>query len=427
MKTVDDKLLYRLIVQFLIFSQGLNPELDPYIDTIRRKLKQGSNITTLNGDLLKLSKAIDQLLSSQKENSEPPPIENVPKEHCIKRLEELLTGINVPTKFQSPCKTLCHKLHQTSDDRGFENVFDQAVSLIIDINKHVQNEQQETEVFLEGISKQLSQLDQQTRIASESNLASYSDRENFNAAIHSEIDNIKMSTSNALELPALQKNITAHLQELTSKLQTYKQEEDSRLRDSQHQLHEMSQKLQDLEDEANALRKNLKLAHEKAFLDSVTGLPNRLAYNEKIDMECKFWKRYRIPISLLVWDVDHFKRINDVYGHKAGDKTLALVAQLLQSNCRETDFIARYGGEEFAMLLHNVNAEQSLATAEKIRRLIEHSDFNYHGKRVHITISCGISDFQNGDDHESVFERADQALYDSKENGRNRCTVFQTA
>lgn len=425
MKKVDDRLLYRLIVQFLIFSQGQKPELDPYIDTIRKKLKQGSSITTLNGDLLKLSKAIDEILSHNAKNH-PVSTSCIPKDHCIKRLEELLTGIDIPVKFRPHCKRILSQTSQHMDDAAFASLLDSAVALIIDINKHVQGEQRKTEVFLEDISKQLGQLDQQTRMASESNLASHSDRASFNAAIHSEIDNIKISASSAHELNALQKNITLHLQELTNKLQAYKKDEDERLRDSQKQLHEMSRKLQKLEDEANTLRNNLKRAHAQAFLDSLTGLPNRLAYNEKIDMECKFWKRYHTPTSLLIWDIDHFKQVNDVYGHKAGDKTLALVAQLLQSNCRETDFIARYGGEEFVMLLHNVSAKQSLVTAEKIRRLIAHSDFHYHGERVHVTLSCGISEFLDSDTgHEQAFERADQALYQSKENGRNRCTVFQ--
>lgn len=425
MKNVDDKLLYRLIVQFLIFSQGKSPELDPHIDTIRKKLKQGSSINMLNTDLLRMSKAIDEILSNPN-NTTVLDASLLSKEHCIRRLEELLTGIDIPSKFQAHCKAVRKRLNSCDDDETFASLLDSAVSLIIGINKHVQNEQQETEEFLEDISKRLSQLDRQTRLASESNRASYSDRATLNDAIHTQIDHIKTTASSALELSVLQQNIMSHLQELTTKLQHYKQGEDKRLRESQQQLNEMSRKLRDLEEEANSLRNNLKLAHAKAFVDSLTGLPNRLAYNEKIEMECKYWKRYQMPTSLIIWDIDHFKRVNDVYGHKAGDKTLALVAQLLQSNCRETDFIARYGGEEFVMLLHNIDADQSLSTAEKIRRLVAHSDFHYHGEKVQVTLSCGISEFLPGDtDHEAVFERADRALYQSKENGRNRCTVFQ--
>ena len=142
-------------------------------------------------------------------------------------------------------------------------------------------------------------------------------------------------------------------------------------------------------------------------------------------MEVKYCKRYKTPLTLIIWDIDHFKRINDAYGHKAGDKTLELVARLMLNNCRETDFIARYGGEEFVMLLPNVCAEQALIAAEKIRHVISQTDFNYNGESVELTISCGISDFKESDlQHDEVFNRADNALYQSKENGRNQCAVY---
>jgi diguanylate cyclase len=186
----------------------------------------------------------------------------------------------------------------------------------------------------------------------------------------------------------------------------------------------MSNKLQELESEADSLRSNLKVGHDKALSDALTGLPNRMAYDDRIMIEYNRWRRYKSALSLIVWDIDLFKTINDTYGHKAGDKTLALVAQLLSTNCRETDFIARYGGEEFAMLLPNTTSAQALIVAEKIRPIIANSGFNYHGESIRLTISCGISQFADDDQQENAFERADQALYLSKEQGRNKCSVI---
>ena len=187
----------------------------------------------------------------------------------------------------------------------------------------------------------------------------------------------------------------------------------------------MTEKLQALETETEALRTKLKIEHDRALCDTLTGLPNRLAYIDRVEMEANRWKRYHAPLSLLIWDIDYFKPVNDNYGHKAGDKTLILVGQLLLNNCRSTDFVARYGGEEFVMLMPNTQAVQAFAMAEKVRALIEKCGFNYNGEMINLTISCGISEFCSGDQHDEVFVRADQALYQAKQAGRNRCVVYR--
>jgi diguanylate cyclase len=122
-------------------------------------------------------------------------------------------------------------------------------------------------------------------------------------------------------------------------------------------------------------------------------------------------------------DVDHFKIINDTFGHKAGDKVLLLIARQLSVHSRETDFISRFGGEEFTMLLPNTNKESALILANQLRTTIEKTGFNSNGNAVVVTISCGIAEFFVGDDDETVFERADKALYQAKQHGRNQCCL----
>jgi diguanylate cyclase len=129
------------------------------------------------------------------------------------------------------------------------------------------------------------------------------------------------------------------------------------------------------------------------------------------------------PLSLLVWDIDLFKNINDTYGHAAGNKTLSIIASLLKKYCRQTDFVSRFGGEEFAMLLSNTDKKSAQILADKIHRIIEKTGFTYGGKRISITISCGIADLEQGDTQEKIFNRADKALYAAKKQGRNRSIV----
>ena len=124
---------------------------------------------------------------------------------------------------------------------------------------------------------------------------------------------------------------------------------------------------------------------------------------------------------MAVWDIDLFKEVNDTYGHKVGDKILMAVAKLLEERMRETDFIARYGGEEFVMFLPGTNEDDALVLTDALREKIANCKFNHDGQIIRITMSCGISNFRENDDHESMFERADKALYAAKDKGRNQC------
>ncbi len=156
------------------------------------------------------------------------------------------------------------------------------------------------------------------------------------------------------------------------------------------------------------------------MLDPLTQVHSRYAYNHRIDEEFARWLRYGHPLSFAIWDVDRFKNINDTFGHKAGDRALTKLAQLVRSNLRDSDFLARVGGEEFVVLMPGLGADQASKAIEKLITTIEAAGFNYRGKRVPITISSGLTEFRSGDKPDIVYGRADGALYDAKSGGRNR-------
>lgn len=157
--------------------------------------------------------------------------------------------------------------------------------------------------------------------------------------------------------------------------------------------------------------------------DPLTGIPNRLAYEEQLQQEFQRWKRFGNPLTFLIWDIDHFKKINDYYGHAIGDEVLRMVAQQINSRLRSTDFLARYGGEEFIMLLPGADVKAAQPLADQIRLHIAECKFRQGNIHIPVTISCGLSSFQPGDGLQSVFKRADQALYQAKSAGRNCCRV----
>jgi diguanylate cyclase len=178
-----------------------------------------------------------------------------------------------------------------------------------------------------------------------------------------------------------------------------------------------------VQQESDILRRRLQEERNLALVDTLTGISNRLAYNERLQLEVARWRRYQSPLVLSLWDIDRFKNVNDEYGHQAGDKALKLIARLLRDHVRETDFVARYGGEEFVLLLPETQLDNALLVAELMRKRVESCGFHFHGAPVPITISCGLSQFREGDSPEQAFARADAALYRAKAQGRNRCAV----
>ena len=206
-------------------------------------------------------------------------------------------------------------------------------------------------------------------------------------------------------------------------METYISAEEHRIHEADDRIRELATQLRDVEASAQNLQKQIQEERAQAIRDGLTDLYNRLAYDERIQQEFAHWKRYRDPLSLLVMDIDHFKTLNDTYGHLAGDKALTTLAKRLHGNVRETDFLARYGGEEFVIIMPRTGRDDALKVAEKLRRMVEQCAFHFRTEPVRVTISCGIAEFHEGDDPESVFRRGDDALYRAKRAGRNRCCI----
>jgi diguanylate cyclase (GGDEF)-like protein len=190
-------------------------------------------------------------------------------------------------------------------------------------------------------------------------------------------------------------------------------------------LSRLTDELTDLTRELNKKNRELEAANVTITrlmnTDPLTGLTNRRQLTEKLDAEMSKAKRHNHPLSALMTDIDHFKSINDTYGHDAGDKVLMQVAQTLLTTCRKEDIVARYGGEEFVVILPNSPATSALECAERIRKAIEETVCPGVDRRM--TVSVGATLFAADDTEESLIKRADTALYDAKESGRNRVAL----
>ncbi len=165
----------------------------------------------------------------------------------------------------------------------------------------------------------------------------------------------------------------------------------------------------------------------EANTDRFTGCYNKSFFNNKLDLEVKKSKVTGEPLSLILFDLDHFKHLNDNYGHDAGDFVLKEMAVLIRSEgVREIDIFARYGGEEFVILLPKTNLKQAFEISERLRRLIADHDFVYDAKKLPVTASIGVADYRKGVmTGTDLFKRADSAVYKAKEGGRNQVQFFR--
>jgi diguanylate cyclase (GGDEF)-like protein len=180
-----------------------------------------------------------------------------------------------------------------------------------------------------------------------------------------------------------------------------------------------------LHQKVDELEKTQKKLKQMAVTDGLTGLHNYRAFRNQLHMECSRSDRFGLPFSLLMLDIDHFKKYNDSFGHPNGDKVLRRFARLLYDNIREVDFLARYGGEEFVLILPGTDKNSAVTVSEKLRNLVEHCPFPHEKKSYagRITMSAGIASYPlDTKDEDELIQLSDQALYKAKKNGRN-CTA----
>lgn len=160
-----------------------------------------------------------------------------------------------------------------------------------------------------------------------------------------------------------------------------------------------------------------------ATLDALTNLNNRRQFETRLGQEISITKRQNNPLCAMMIDIDFFKKVNDTYGHAAGDEVLRTVASIIKEQLRESDIPARYGGEEFAVLLPFTKIEEAQIVGERLRKAVESHPVNVEGVEIAVTISMGLAEYNREETGEELFERADKALYEAKKNGRNQVQV----
>lgn len=249
------------------------------------------------------------------------------------------------------------------------------------------------------------------------------DAEELNSRVLNEVSELNAEVRVARDLEPLKKLIAIRVETIADQVRQFRAREESRFLEQSERAQRMNARVMELERQARDLHRSLHQERRRARLDPLTGIPNRISFDERLVEEIERWQRFRKPVCVLVWDIDRFKVINDTYGHRAGDRVLREVAKCFESRLRSTDIVARFGGEEFVMLLVGTQLPDAERKADELRLAVANLKFHVRGAPIRVTVSCGITELRDGDEPGDVFDRADNALYAAKDGGRNACVA----
>ncbi len=287
----------------------------------------------------------------------------------------------------------------------------------------VEREKYEVEVLLAQITGRLDELTEFLLGEDAERKSSLENTQQFNTRLVIDMHELGTSVEASIDLGQVKEKVRTRLDTLSGQVHEYREREELRAKSSWERNEKMRQRVESLETETRTLQERLQDEQRLAMIDALTQIPNRQCYDRRLEEEFKRWQRFSQPTCIATWDIDLFKKINDAYGHRAGDKVLRIVAETLAGRMRKADFLARYGGEEFVMIMAGTSSQDAYRVAEQMREAVAQLGFHFRGVPVSVSVSCGITAFCAGETPDQAFDRADKALYVAKAEGRNRCVV----
>ncbi|PKF63362.1 GGDEF domain-containing protein [Psychromonas sp. psych-6C06] len=352
--------------------------------------------------------------TSQSTAPDAPLIENICDE-----LQQVILDLDVGQSYSKKLEIIRKKISNATDPLALPQYCLQIISIIIDSTRE---ERRSSRHFLYTLNDSLTQFYLNFAKNIKRAESAFESQDQCVKSIQKKSSALKLATENAHDIATLQKHIFSYVESVEDMIAKREADKEQQVR---QQFQGMVRQIKELQNETNNYQKTLKQQSQQLHVDFLTKIPNRAAWSERLQVEYTRFKRYEHPLNIAVIDIDKFKMINDTFGHLAGDKVLNVIAQTLQKSIRNTDFIARYGGEEFAVLLPEIDQQQTKITLEKLCRAIKNIPFKFKKENISITISVGCTSFSQEDDIETAFERADQALYQAKTGGRNQVIYCQ--
>ncbi|MET1069598.1 MAG: diguanylate cyclase [Pseudomonas prosekii] len=337
--------------------------------------------------------------------------------HIEQTLLGLLDDLTLPERHRPQAEAMRERLKNGLNWYELLPILDDLATLMLAITDSGQHE---FEAYLQQLNERLESFQSNLQAASAGHADNRSAAREMDTQIREQVDGLHTSMQDAADLDDLKHVLENHLEGLLGTMDQHQKQRDEREQEVAARLHSLAERVAHMEQEAMGYREHLEEQRQKALIDPLTGLPNRAAWSERLEHEISEWQQHGNTLMLAMLDLDHFKRINDNYGHLAGDKVLKIIASVLRKRLRGSDFIARFGGEEFVLLMPATVPAVGAKLLETLRAAIEACPFHFKGERVTFTVSMGLAAFKPGEHSDMVLKRADQALYRAKHAGRNR-------
>src|SRR6056297_998847 len=339
-------------------------------------------------------------------------------------LGQMLSQVSLEPSAEARARSLQQSLLASNDWEELREGLNHVAELVI---AAVTRSKREFEDFLKRLDERLELLREHFSAQSSAQSGRLHASEDLDREIREEIERVGQRLQESDNLQDLKQSVSRHLASIGQAVGRFRTQETERERVLSGQLEAMQEKVAAMEAHSEQMQEQVRKERLRAMTDLLTELPNREAWQERLSFEYNRWQRYSHPLTVGVLDIDLFKRINDSYGHKAGDRVLQLVAKEFRERLRTTDFVARFGGEEFVVLFPETEPADARSVVDKLREHVGKLPFHFRGEPVTVTFSAGLAGFVAGDTEESVFDRADRALYQAKDAGRDRVIISDGA
>ena len=339
-------------------------------------------------------------------------------------LARLLTELRPDHRLAEAIAIIDRELAVSMTQEQLPKLIERVGGLLVQRIHGLERAREELQVLLDQM---LGQLDLLSRFVSGHDLDE-SDRrsssETLNSQITGEVMALGSAVDNGTDLAVIRRQLRLRLDSISRHLQDFHAREEDRSRQARERTDQMRGRMEELEREARNLHASLADEKRLSLLDPLTRVPNRLAYEQRMVDELERWRRFSQPTCIATCDIDHFKRINDSYGHRAGDKVLQVVAECFATSVRSTDFVARYGGEEFVFIFPGSTPDDAMQLMNRIREKVSEVGFHFRGAPVSVTVSSGVTALRPDDGADDAFDRADKAMYQAKDSGRNQVALL---
>ncbi|WP_040260485.1 GGDEF domain-containing protein [Pseudomonas massiliensis] len=337
--------------------------------------------------------------------------------HIESTLLKMLDDLVLPQKLLEKADSMRERLDHGLNWYELLPLLDDLAAMVLAISD---NGQQELQRYLEQINERLAWFHGQLQVASLDHAESQDQARQLDTELREQVGGLHESVAATADADGLKRLLESRLDGLLGSVDEHRRRREAREQEVAERMRGLSERVANMEREAEAYRNVLEEQRQKALLDPLTGLSNRAGLSERLEALAGRLPEDDTPIQLAIMDLDHFKSINDGYGHLAGDRVLKIVADQLRRQLREGDFLARFGGEEFVALFPGATPEVAGEVLEKMRQVIEACPFHFKGMRIVVTVSVGTTAVKPRESTETALKRADQALYRAKDGGRNR-------